>query len=208
MRIEGGPTWLCLFTLCWTSSHIPFSWWANDRSTWGQLRARNYAVYIRLREPKFGLRIEFGFLRQCLTLSIYLLFPEFPVGNHAPRFGFPSPFLGVPGIWKPSNFEPCSWLVCAMWTNLHTNRNSSTVLKWKYSDVYNKIHASALYVHTILKFPWAFRHICVPSIIISAFNFHIMCQQSDFTSIFYFTTTCIILRDTKMLISETTQNFS
>ncbi len=33
-------------------------------------------------------------------------FPGFPVGKPGSKFGFPSPFLGVPEIRKPSNFEP------------------------------------------------------------------------------------------------------
>ena len=37
-----------------------------------------------------------------LTLSIYVTIPGFPVGKPGKK----SPLLGVPDIWKPSNFEP------------------------------------------------------------------------------------------------------
>ena len=36
----------------------------------------------------------------------YLTISGFPLRSPAPKFGFPSLFLGVLEIWKPSNFEP------------------------------------------------------------------------------------------------------
>ncbi len=42
-----------------------------------------------------------------LRLSIGLTIPGFLVGNPGPTIGFPSPFLGVTDIRKPSNLEPC-----------------------------------------------------------------------------------------------------
>ena len=40
-------------------------------------------------------------------LSFYPTVLRLPVGNPAPNFGFPSPFLGVPGIQESTNFKAC-----------------------------------------------------------------------------------------------------
>ncbi len=39
---------------------------------------------------------------------VHAFFLGFPVGKPGPKFGFPSPFLSVSEIRKPSNFEPCN----------------------------------------------------------------------------------------------------
>ncbi len=69
-----------------------------------------FKIWVSVRKtcPVFGFPWQFlGFLSKSLTLSVGLTIPGFPVGNPGPRIGFPPPFLGVPDIRKPSNFEPC-----------------------------------------------------------------------------------------------------
>ncbi len=98
--------------------------------------AKGYKLQLKFGFPFGKLASEFGYHQQflgflsenqSLMLPIYLTIPGFLVGNPALKFGFPSPFLGVLEIRKPSNFEPC-WQVqqsfTVYWTYVHQNFRS------------------------------------------------------------------------------------